>query len=216
VINIKDLTVTNRGHAKPVLQNVSLQVKKGESFGLIGASGSGKSTLLKVLTKMLTNYTGEVFIAGSNIKQQTSSDFYRKVQMVFQDPYASLHPRQTVLQCLFETIINFNLANGYERVANIMQDVCLSQQLLYSYPNQLSGGQRQRVAIARALVAAPQLVLLDEPTSALDLGTQAEILNLLTRLKNRYQLTYLLVSHDNNVIDYMCDRIALCAGGAIS
>lgn len=217
MIKITNLSVCfAKQNAQPVLHNVSLQIKVGENFGLIGASGAGKSTLLKVLLKIITNYTGEVIIAGVDIKAQKSYELYRKVQMVFQDPYASLHPRQTVLQCLFETVVNFNLANGYERILNVMQDVGLSKQFLYRYPNQLSGGQRQRVAIARAIIAEPQLLLLDEPTSALDLEIQAEILNLLTRLKTYYGLTYLLVSHDKNIIDYMCDRVALCANGMIT
>ena len=214
MINIIDLTVYQ--HDKVILKNVSLQVKAGEVFGLMGASGSGKSTLLKVLTNIITSYTGDIFIAGNKISKKPAKDFYKKVQMVFQDPYASLHPRQTVMQCLFEAIINFNLDKGYERVDKIMQAVCLPKKLLYSYPNQLSGGQRQRVAIARALIAEPKLLLLDEPTSALDLAIQAEILNLLNELKTAYNLTYLLVSHDKNVIDYMCSRVALCANGTIN
>ncbi len=217
MITINNLTVyLNKNHTKPILQNVLLHVKKGESFGLMGASGSGKSTLLKVLTKVITSYTGDVFIDGSRIREKHTKDFYKKVQMVFQDPYASLHPRQTVMQCLFEAIINFDLDKGQDRIDKIIHDVHLPRKVLYSYPNQLSGGQRQRVSIARALIVEPKLLLLDEPTSALDLSIQAEILNLLNDLKEAYNLTYLLVSHDSNVINYMCDQVALCVNGTIA
>lgn len=220
MLNIANLTVyspeRSEKHNKPILQNVCLHIAQGESFGLMGASGSGKSTLLKALTNVITSYTGDICIDGRHISKKHTKEFYQKVQMVFQDPYASLHPRQTVMQCLWEAIINFNLDKGKERVEQIMQAVNLPSKLLYSYPNQLSGGQRQRVAIARALIVRPKLLLLDEPTSALDLSIQAEILNLLNDLKTAFDLTYLFVSHDKNIIDYMCDRVAVCANNVIN
>lgn len=217
MIKLNNLTVYADLNGKiPILQNISLHIKQGESFGLIGASGSGKSTLLKVLTSIIHSYTGEVFIDGNLISTRPKQEFYKKLQMIFQDPYASLHPRQTVMQCLFEAIINFNLDKGDERLYKILEAVHLSKKLLHSYPNQLSGGQRQRVGIARALIVEPKILLLDEPTSALDLASQAEILNLLNVIKGTYSLTYLLVSHDSNVISYMCDRVALCANNTIN
>ena len=217
MIKISNLTVVLAQNATtPILQDVNLEVAVGASFGLMGGSGSGKSTLLKVITNIITSYTGKIVIAGQPTTKTHPKEFYRTVQMVFQDPYASLHPRQTVMQCLMEACINFGLSTPKDRVVQIMQAVHLAKDLLFRYPNQLSGGQRQRVAIARALIVAPQLLLLDEPTSALDLSTQAEILNLLQDLRKDFNLTYLLVSHDQNVIDYMCDEVALCVNGTIT
>ena len=198
------------------LKGISLELNRGEVHVLMGENGSGKSCLMNIIWGAYIKDSGDIFIDGSHIGKKHTKEFYQKVQMVFQDPYASLHPRQTVMQCLFEAIINFGLDNGQERVAQIMQVVHLPSKLLYSYPNQLSGGQRQRVAIARTLIVRPKLLLLDEPTSALDLSIQAEILNLLNDLKAAFNLTYLLVSHDKNIIDYMCDRVAVCASGVIN
>ena len=140
----------------PILKDVSLHIKQGESFGLIGASGSGKSTLLKVLTNIIHDYIGEIYIDGQLLSKKPGQEFYKKIQMVFQDPYASLHPRQTVMQCLLESIINFNLDKRDERLYKIIDAVCLSKKLLHHYPHQLSGGQRHRVSIARALIVEPK------------------------------------------------------------
>ena len=201
MIKISNLTVVLAQNATtPILQDVNLEVAVGASFGLMGGSGSGKSTLLKVITNIITSYTGKIVIAGQPTTKTHPKEFYRTVQMVFQDPYASLHPRQTVMQCLMEACINFGLSTPKDRVVQIMQAVHLAKDLLFRYPNQLSGGQRQRVAIARALIVAPQLLLLD----------------LLQDLRKDFNLTYLLVSHDQNVIDYMCDEVALCVNGTIT
>lgn len=216
MLQVNNLTIyLNKPKLPALLQNISFHIQQGETFGLMGASGSGKSTILKALMNIILSYTGEIIINGKSTTKTHTKDFYQQVQMVFQDPYASLHPRQTVMQCLFEAITNFALNNGQERIENILHAVRLPKKLLYCYPNQLSGGQRQRIAIARALLVEPKLLLLDEPTSALDLATQAEILNLLNSLKTTHNLTYLLVSHDQNVIDFMSDKIAICSNGTL-
>lgn len=218
MIAISDLNVWY-GHGRDLVnavRNAALAVQPGESFGLVGESGSGKSTILRAITGLAPNWSGRIEIAGQTLAPgRRDRDFYRRVQMVFQDPYASLHPRHTVDQVLGETLYLAGLKGVDERITQLLDDVGLSRKFRFRYPHQLSGGQRQRVAIARALAGEPDILLLDEPTSALDVSVQAEILNLLTDLRDEHDLTYLMVSHDLPVISHMCDRLAVMKDGEV-
>jgi len=193
----------------------SLTVKTGESFGLVGESGSGKSTILRALTGLVPTWTGHMEAAGEALGAKRTPAFYKKVQMVFQDPYASLHPRHSVDQVLSETLFLQGFDDIDRRIARLLDDVGLGPSFRFRYPHQLSGGQRQRVAIARALASEPSILLLDEPTSALDVSVQAEILNLLSDLRAQRGLTYLMVSHNLAVIGHMCENIAVMQDGVI-
>jgi peptide/nickel transport system ATP-binding protein len=152
-------------------------------------------------------------VAGERLGATRSKAFYRKVQMVFQDPYASLHPRQTVDRVLSETMGLHGVRDIDSRIGRLLDDVGLGRGFRFRYPHQLSGGQRQRVAIARALACDPAILLLDEPTSALDVSVQAEILNLLTDLRREHKLTYVMVSHDLGVVGHLCERIGVMQEG---
>lgn len=197
------------------VKNASFEVEQGASFGLVGESGSGKSTILRALTGLVPTWEGRMEAAGQELGKTRTRDFYGKVQMVFQDPYASLHPRHSVDQVLSETLKLHGFSDIDNRISTLLDDVGLGPSFRFRYPHQLSGGQRQRVAIARALAPEPEILLLDEPTSALDVSVQAEILNLLTDLRAEHQLTYIMVSHDLAVVSHMCEHIAVMQEGRI-
>ncbi|WLI15263.1 ABC transporter ATP-binding protein [Pseudomonas sp. FP603] len=198
-----------------VLHDVSLSVADGESFGLVGESGSGNTTVLRCLAGQYRHWNGELSIAGVPLQHKIPKAHFRQVQMVFQDPYGSLHPRHTVDTALREPLIIHGVADKDDRISEILLKVGLNDSYRYRYPHQLSGGQRQRVAIARALILEPRVLLLDEPTSALDVSVQAEILNLLADLRQREKLTYLMVTHDLGVVTHLCDRVAVMQQGKI-
>ncbi|HHB6978093.1 TPA: ABC transporter ATP-binding protein [Klebsiella pneumoniae] len=208
IVNLQDLQVTFG--AKTAVSAASFRVDAGETFSLIGASGCGKSTILRVLAGLQREWRGSVDLLGQAIMPgaRFQGDLRRNVQMVFQDPYASLHPNHTLWRTLAEPLQIHGIRDVAPRVTTALEQVDLAADAVRRYPHQLSGGQRQRVAIARAL-------LLDEPTSALDMSVQAEILNLLNRLKQEHGMTYLLVSHDADVIAHMSDRAAFMAEGVI-
>jgi peptide/nickel transport system ATP-binding protein len=216
-LEVRDLSIRLGGsEAKhQVLDAVSFSVAAGEVFGLVGESGSGKSTVLRCIAGLYSHWTGDITIDGQPLAAAKSRSRSQLVQMVFQDPYGSLHPRQTVNTQLLEPIRIHKLPDGGSRVVAALEQVGLGSDFRYRYPHQLSGGQRQRVAIARALMLEPRILLLDEPTSALDVSVQAEILNLLRDLQERTGLTYLLVSHDLSVVSHMCARFAVMRGGKI-
>ncbi len=197
------------------VKNASFEVPEGGSFGLVGESGSGKSTILRALTGMIQTWNGRMEILGKELGQKRDRSFYRKVQMVFQDPYASLHPRHSVDRVLSETLKLHGFGDIDTRVSELLDDVGLGPAFRFRYPHQVSGGQRQRVAIARALAPEPEILLLDEPTSALDVSVQAEILNLLTDLRKKRNLTYLMVTHDLAVVSHVCTQIAVMQLGKI-
>jgi peptide/nickel transport system ATP-binding protein len=215
LIEIENLTVTFRSEGREVraVEGVSLSVDARESYGLVGESGSGKSTILRAICGMAPVTGGTIRIGGQPLSTPRGRAFSTQVQMVFQDPYASLHPRHTIDRTLSEPLAIHGLPGRDARVVQALTDVGLPPAFRFRYPHQLSGGQRQRVAIARALMLKPQILLLDEPTSALDASVQAEVLNLLSRLRDEQGLTFLMVSHDLAVIDHMCDRIMVLQHG---
>ena len=217
MIRLEGLTVSYGSGANRIdaARDVSLEVAEGEAFGLVGESGSGKSTVLRALAGLIPEAHGHIALAGETIGPKRTKPLRKLVQMVFQDPYGSLHPEQTVDQILAEPIAIHRLGNADHRVTQALAEVGLGSEHRFRFPHQLSGGQRQRVAIARALILEPRILLLDEPTSALDVSVQAEILNLLTRLRRDHGLTMLMVSHDLAVIAHLCDRLAVMRGGEI-
>ncbi|MBI3710938.1 MAG: ABC transporter ATP-binding protein [Proteobacteria bacterium] len=217
MIEVENLSVVFGHGAKTVhaVRGITFHVAAGEVFGLVGESGSGKSTVLRALCGLAPASAGRIAIAGEMQGKRRDRAFYKRVQMVFQDPYASLHPRHTVDRILSEPIAIHGLGDADARIDSALADVGLGPTFRFRYPHQLSGGQRQRVAIARALILEPKILLLDEPTSSLDVSVQAEILNLLTRLKREHGLTYVLVSHNLAVIAHMCARLVVMNAGRI-
>jgi peptide/nickel transport system ATP-binding protein len=197
------------------VDSASFTVPRGGSFGLVGESGSGKSTVLRAIAGLIRDWTGGIAIEGENLGYLRERTFYRTVQMVFQDPYASLHPRHTVDRILSEPLTLHGFDRIEERIEEGLSDVGLGPGFRFRYPHQLSGGQRQRVAIARALMLEPKILLLDEPTSALDVSVQAEVLNLLADLRAARGLTFLLVTHNLAVVAHMCEEIAVMKDGRI-
>jgi peptide/nickel transport system ATP-binding protein len=216
-VSIEALHARHAPHAPAVLQGLSLTVAPGESFGVVGPSGCGKSTLLRVLAGLHAHWQGEVGLLGAAIApgRRFPVALRRAVQMVFQDPQASLHPLHTIRRALEEPLALAGVKDLAARVRQALEEVGLPAALAGRHPHQLSGGQRQRVAIARALLPRPQLLLADEPTSALDLSAQAGILNLLRELRRRHAMTLVLVSHDPDVIAHLCDRACVMRAGRI-
>ncbi len=208
--------VYGHGHdAVHAVKGVSFTVGDGEAFGIVGESGSGKSTILRVVAGLNREWSGRLLIRGREAEKRRPRRSYRIVQMVFQDPYGSLHPRQTVERILMEGMAIQDMDDRHRRIQRVLYDVGLGGEFLYRYPHQLSGGQRQRVAIARALILEPRLLLLDEPTSSLDVSVQAEILNLLRDLRARRRLSLILVSHNLAVVAHLCDRLIVMNEGRI-
>ncbi|MCA2006506.1 ABC transporter ATP-binding protein [Tritonibacter mobilis] len=212
-IILKNLDISY-GHTK-VVEGVNIEVAEGESFALVGESGSGKSTILKAIAGLAPDWSGEISVLGQPRGRAVDQGFATRCQMVFQDPYGSLHPRKSVDTVLSEPLKIHGLGNRDARVIEMLAAVGLDQRFRFRYPHQLSGGQRQRVAIARALMLEPKVMLLDEPTSALDVSVQAEILNLLKKLRREQGLTYLMVTHNLPVVSFMCDRMAVMNKGRI-
>ena len=221
MIDIRDLDVFF-GHGRwthHAVRRLSIEIGRGQSYGLVGESGSGKTTVLRAIAGLLDGVArveGDLEVAGeAQFGQRRSREFRRRVQMVFQDPYGSLHPRHTVDTILAEPARVHRLDRVEERVVRALEEVGLDASFRFRYPHQISGGQRQRVSIARALITGPQIVLLDEPTSALDVSVQAEVLNLLVRLQRERGLTYLLVSHNLAVVAHMCEALAVMQNGRV-
>lgn len=217
MIEVKNLNLSfgEEGRRNQVLFDVSLQVKEGEIFGLVGESGSGKTTVLKCLAGLFNHWQGELTIDGQPLAHRIDRARCRQVQMVFQDPYGSLHPRHTLGDILEEPLQIQGIGQRQQRVVAMLDKVGLNRAWQTRYPHQLSGGQRQRVAIARALILEPRVLLLDEPTSALDVSVQAEILNLLSDLQQQENLTYLMVTHDLGVVAHLCHRVAVMQQGKV-
>ncbi|MBP2170056.1 peptide/nickel transport system ATP-binding protein [Erwinia toletana] len=219
MIDLQQLSVAHKqGYdLRTVVHDINLTIAAGECFGLVGPSGCGKSSLLWVMAGLNPHWQGSMQLAGHQVVagKAFTGDLRREVQMVFQDPYASLHPRHRLRRTLAEPLKLLKVQDINDRIDQGFRHVGLDPAMADRYPHQLSGGQRQRVAIVRALLLEPKVLLLDEPTSALDMSVQAEILNLLNDLKRLDNLTMVLVSHDPDVIDHMCDRAARMANGRI-
>lgn len=217
MIDVKNLSLSfgDDDRRSQVLFDVNLQVKQGEVFGLVGESGSGKTTVLKCLAGLFTHWQGELSIDNQPLTHRIDRARCRQIQMVFQDPYGSLHPRHTLGDILEEPLQIQGIGQRQQRVVAMLDKVGLNRAWLTRYPHQLSGGQRQRVAIARALILEPRVLLLDEPTSALDVSVQAEILNLLSDLQQQENLTYLMVTHDLGVVAHLCHRVAVMQQGKV-
>ncbi len=230
LVEIKDLHVeykTDKGvfggtqiiHA---VNGANLKIKKGEILAIAGESGCGKSTLAKAIIKLETPIQGQILYNNSDMLKMSKKElkeFRKKVQMIFQNPYSSLDPKMKIINTLKEPLkINTDLSD--EEIEKIVEDtackVGLDKECLNLYPHEFSGGQRQRIAIARALVLNPEFVLADEPVSALDVSIQAQIINLLKDLKEKYNLTFLLITHDLSVIKYLADRVAIMYLGEIA
>ena len=211
MIEVERLEVSFDG--RRAVDGVSFSVGRGETYGIVGESGSGKSTILRALCGLNRRWSGQMTIDGEPQMQRRSVAFHRRLQMVFQDPYASLHPRQTVDRTLAEPLRIHGVGDRQRRIVRMLAEVGLGPEHRFRYPHQLSGGQRQRVAIARALILEPRILLMDEPTSALDVSVQAEILNLLQRLRREHELTYVLVSHNLAVVAHLCAHIAVMNAG---
>ena len=215
MLSVRELSVSfgHGAEAVDAVRRLSFEVAEGEWYGLVGESGSGKSTVLRALSGLLLDWTGEILLAGRPQEHRRSRAFHKLLQMVFQDPYGSLHPRHTVDRALTEPLAIHRMGEKDRRIERALVDVGLDPSFRYRFPHQLSGGQRQRVAIARALILEPKILLLDEPTSALDVSVQAEILNLLRRLRREHGLTAILVSHNLAVVAHMCERLGVMQNG---
>jgi len=217
VIDLDKVTVTYGSGSRRIdaAREVSLSVGEADAFGLVGESGSGKSTVLRAIAGLIPHVEGRIALAGQTVGGRRTKTMRKMVQMVFQDPYGSLHPNQTVDQILSAPVAIHALGNADRRVSAALKEVGMGAEHRFRYPHQLSGGQRQRIAIARALILEPRILLLDEQTSALDVSVQAEILNLLSRLQRERGLTMLMVSHDLAVIAHLCERIGVMNHGAL-
>ena len=220
---IRSLIFKERIFVKAV-DGINFSVKKGEIFGLVGESGSGKTTTGRVIARLIEPTDGKVLFKGKDIwglSDKELKKFRRKVQIIFQDPYESLNPRMTVYDIIAEPLKLLEVTKGEEetkeRVNEILESVDLTppEEFVYRYPHELSGGQRQRVATARAFVANPEFVIADEPVSMLDVSIRAGILDLMIRLVEKYQTSYLYITHDLALARHMCDRIAVMYLGKI-
>ena len=211
-IEVRDLSVVYGRFV--AVADTSFRVEPGESFGIVGESGSGKTTVLRAICGLAPRTAGTIALVGdASLPAPGTKAFRRLVQMVFQDPYGSLHPRQTVDRILAEPLAIHGIDGAELRIERALDEVGLGSGFRYRYPHQLSGGQRQRIAIARALILEPQILLLDEPTSSLDASVQAEVLNLLEALRERRHLTFVMVSHDLAVVTHLCERLMVMRRG---
>lgn len=204
------------------VDGVDFSISPGETLGIVGESGSGKSTAVKSAIRLIEPTFGEVYFKGENIlglNKRMLKSFRKDVQIVFQDPYSSLNPRKTILDAIGEGLIFHSIVTTnnekVEYVADVLEKVGLPPDAMYRYPHQFSGGQQQRICIGRALSLKPSLIICDEAVSALDVSVQAQILNLLLELKEKFHLSYLFVSHDLSVVRYFCDFIHVFNQGKI-
>ena len=219
LLQVKDLRKhfqVGRGTTLKAVDGISLEIKKGETFGLVGESGCGKSTVGRTLVRLYEPSGGQVVYGGKDIHRtsgEEAKDLNRRMQMVFQDPQASLNPRMVVGDIVAEGLDIHGLASGpkerLDRVQELLETVGLNSEHANRYPHEFSGGQRQRIGIARALAVDPDFIVADEPVSALDVSIQAQVINLLRKLQKERDLTYLFISHDLSVVKYISDRVGV-------
>lgn len=228
LLQVKDLKIYYPVRAKNALggsvsylhavDDVSFDVYKGETFGIVGESGCGKSTTGRGIVGLLEPTAGSILFEGKDIKGYSRREMARHIQIIFQDPYSSLDPRMTVGRCIEEPLDVHKVGIKSERwskVLELMQEVGLREDQASRFPHEFSGGQRQRIGVARAIALQPDLVICDEPVSALDVSIQAQILNLMRDLQKKYNLTYIFISHNLSVVKHLCDRIAVMYLGHI-
>ena len=225
IIQLKDVSVTfgSGRNAFRAVKNVSFDIRRGETFGLVGESGSGKTTIGRAILRIHPISSGEIFFNGEkisgHISRQLDKSITQKIQMIFQDPMASLNERAKISYIVSEGLTNvhkhMSKAEVDEAVTKALSDVGLLPEFSSRFPHEFSGGQRQRVGIARALIMQPEFIVADEPISALDVSIRAQVLNLLSKLQREHNLTYLFISHDLSVMRFICDRIAVIHHGEI-
>lgn len=225
ILQVNDLTKhfsLGKGHVLQAVNDVSFEVKKGEIFGLVGESGCGKSTIGRTIMGLYHKTSGDVLYDGENVHEFSEEDkwsFYRKMQMIFQDPYASLNPRFTVGEVISDPMevhgIGKNRKERMEKVYQLLEEVGLIRDHANRYPHEFSGGQRQRIGIARALALEPEFIIADEPISALDVSVQAQVVNLLKKLQMEKGLTLLFIAHDLSMVKYISDRIGVMYLGSM-
>ena len=217
MIHVEDLTVGygGRRNYKAVVREISFRIGSGMSLGLVGQSGSGKTSILHAIAGLNQNWAGTIEVDGETPNKYSNKIFRRKVQLMFQDSYLSLHPKHLINTILEEPLKINRMPGVSARVLGVLNQVGLESWVLSRYPHQLSGGQRQRVALARALVVKPTTLLLDEPTSGLDMLAQEEVIQLLNKLREAEGLTYLVVSHDIAVINELCEWCAVVQNGRL-
>lgn len=203
------------------VSDVNLEIYQGETLALVGESGCGKSTLGRVLIRLLEPTSGNIVFQDKNIVDMSPEEFKqirKQMQIIFQDPYASLNPRMSVKEIIAEPLTTYGLKDKTElekRVKELMKEVGIPEEFYNRYPHQFSGGQRQRIGIARAIALNPKLIICDEPVSALDVSIQSQVLNLLKDLQEEYKLTYLFISHDLSVVKFISDRVCVMFLGSI-
>lgn len=204
------------------VDNISLSIKKRQIFGLVGESGCGKSSLAKAIVKLLPCDDGKIYFNGcliNNLKGNILKKYRKDMQMIFQDPFSSLNPRMQVGEALIDVMKVHNIYDNkndrIKRVIELFNLIGLSSEFLYRYPHEFSGGQRQRICIARALTLNPKMIIADEPVSSLDVSVQSEILSLISDLRDKYDLTFLFISHDLAVVKNLCDQVAVMNNGKI-
>lgn len=215
VRNLKKYFKTPKGMLHAV-DDVSFTIERGKTLGIVGESGCGKSTTGRCIMRLIEHTSGQVIFDGKDLSKLSARQMRKErkdIQIIFQDPFSSLDPRQTVLQAIAEPIIQNKLIKGTaaieKRVLELMETVGLAERLINSYPHELDGGRRQRIGIARALSVEPKLIICDEPVSALDVSIQAQILNLLEDLQDKLGLTYIFITHDLSVVNHFSDDIAV-------